>query len=119
MNIVVLCGGLSNERDVSLSSGNGVANALRDRVHNVVLMDNIHRCYHNFTHLLSPIHLKSLSMILQMKAFNNINAIYVFWHCYSRMSKMMMIFVLTFYNTTKPSISFPDNITKKIPFLNW
>jgi len=44
MNIVVLCGGLSNERDVSLSSGHGVANALRDRGHNVVLMDLFFGC---------------------------------------------------------------------------
>ena len=39
MNIAVLCGGISNERDVSLSTGSGVAKALRERGHNVVLMD--------------------------------------------------------------------------------
>lgn len=39
MNIVVLCGGLSNERDVSISSGTGAANALRARGHNVVMVD--------------------------------------------------------------------------------
>ena len=44
MKIVVLCGGLSNERDVSLSSGHGVANALRDRGHDVVLMDLFFGC---------------------------------------------------------------------------
>ena len=49
MNIVVLCGGLSNERDVSLSSGNGVANALRDRGHNVVLMDLFFGCLEEYT----------------------------------------------------------------------
>ena len=49
MNIVVLCGGLSNERDVSLSSGNGVANALRDRGHNVVLMDLFFGCTEEYT----------------------------------------------------------------------
>ena len=48
MNIVVLCGGLSNERDVSLSSGNGVANALRDRGHNVVLMDLFFGCLEEY-----------------------------------------------------------------------
>ena len=48
MNIVVLCGGLSNERDVSLSSGNGVANALRDRGHNVVLMDLFFGCMEEY-----------------------------------------------------------------------
>lgn len=50
MNIVVLCGGLTHERDVSLSSGHGVANALRDRGHNVVLMDLFFGCteeYHD------------------------------------------------------------------------
>ena len=39
MNIVVLCGGLSNERDVSITSGTGVAKALRERGHNAVLVD--------------------------------------------------------------------------------
>ena len=38
MNIVVLCGGLSTERDVSITSGIMVANALKER-HNVVLLD--------------------------------------------------------------------------------
>lgn len=49
MNIVVLCGGLSNERDVSLSSGHGVANALRDRGHNVVLMDLFFGCMEEYS----------------------------------------------------------------------
>ncbi|MGI6027798.1 MAG: D-alanine--D-alanine ligase [Candidatus Heteroscillospira sp.] len=39
MNIVVLCGGLSNERDVSISSGTGVVKALRARGHKAVLVD--------------------------------------------------------------------------------
>lgn len=39
MNIVVLCGGLSSERDVSISTGTGAARALRERGHNVVLVD--------------------------------------------------------------------------------
>jgi D-alanine-D-alanine ligase len=39
MNIVVLCGGLSNERDVSISSGTGVVRALRERGHKAVLVD--------------------------------------------------------------------------------
>ena len=39
MNIVVLCGGLSAERDVSISSGTKVALALRGRGHNVALID--------------------------------------------------------------------------------
>ena len=39
MNIVVLCGGLSNERDVSISTGTGAAKALRALGHNVVLLD--------------------------------------------------------------------------------
>ena len=39
MKIVVLCGGLSNERDVSISSGTGVAKALQARGHQVVLAD--------------------------------------------------------------------------------
>lgn len=39
MNIAVLCGGLSNERDVSLSSGRGIARALRQIGHQVALLD--------------------------------------------------------------------------------
>ena len=39
MNIVVLCGGLSGERDVSISSGSGAARALRALGHNTVLID--------------------------------------------------------------------------------
>lgn len=39
MKIVVLCGGLSNERDVSIASGQGIANALKNKGHHVVLVD--------------------------------------------------------------------------------
>lgn len=39
MNIVVLCGGLSSERDVSITSGTNVAKALLSRGHKVVLVD--------------------------------------------------------------------------------
>ena len=39
MDIVVLCGGLSPERDVSISTGSGAARALRQRGHRVVLLD--------------------------------------------------------------------------------
>lgn len=39
MNVVVLAGGLSMERDVSLASGSLIANALRDCGHNAVLVD--------------------------------------------------------------------------------
>lgn len=48
MNIVVLCGGLSTERDVSITSGTLVANALRERGHNVVLMDSFFGCTEAF-----------------------------------------------------------------------
>ena len=40
MNIVVLCGGLSTERDVSIKSGTLIFNALKERGHNVVLIDS-------------------------------------------------------------------------------
>lgn len=40
MNIVVLCGGVSSERDVSITSGTMVAAALKARGHRVVLMDS-------------------------------------------------------------------------------
>lgn len=39
MKIAVLCGGLTPERDVSISSGKGIANALKSKGHDVVLMD--------------------------------------------------------------------------------
>lgn len=39
MKIVVLCGGLSSEREVSLTSGSHVANSLRSRGHEVLLLD--------------------------------------------------------------------------------
>ena len=39
MNIVVLAGGNSTERDVSISSGEGVCSALRQKNHNAVLVD--------------------------------------------------------------------------------
>ena len=39
MNIVVLCGGLSAERDVSISSGTRIASALRELGHKAVLID--------------------------------------------------------------------------------
>jgi D-alanine-D-alanine ligase len=39
MNIIVLCGGLSSERDVSLTSGSKIAAALRSRGHRAVLVD--------------------------------------------------------------------------------
>ena len=39
MKIAVLCGGLSNERDVSLSGGAGIARALRRLGHRVALLD--------------------------------------------------------------------------------
>jgi len=40
MNIIVLAGGYSTERDVSLSSGSQIANALMKNGHNVVLLDS-------------------------------------------------------------------------------
>lgn len=39
MNIAVVCGGLSTERDVSISTGTNVAKALRERGHRVALVD--------------------------------------------------------------------------------
>jgi len=39
MRVVVLAGGLSPERDVSLSSGSLIANALIDNGHDVLLVD--------------------------------------------------------------------------------
>jgi D-alanine-D-alanine ligase len=44
MDIVVLCGGLSSERDVSLSSGAMVANALRRRGHRAAPVDLYYGC---------------------------------------------------------------------------
>ena len=39
MNIVVLAGGISTERDVSLSSGTMIYRALKERGHNAILLD--------------------------------------------------------------------------------
>ena len=39
MRIVVLAGGLSMERNVSLSSGNKICRALRSRGHQAILVD--------------------------------------------------------------------------------
>ena len=39
MNIVVLAGGLSTERDVSFVTGNEVTKALRKNGHQVILLD--------------------------------------------------------------------------------
>ena len=39
MNIAVLAGGISTERDVSLVSGMGVYKALKENGHNTVLID--------------------------------------------------------------------------------
>ncbi|MBT2814263.1 hypothetical protein [Staphylococcus coagulans] len=39
MNIIVLAGGLSDERDVSLSSGAQIANALIKNGHKVLMLD--------------------------------------------------------------------------------
>lgn len=39
MNIVVLCGGVSSEREISLRTSTKVSGALRDCGHNVVMMD--------------------------------------------------------------------------------
>lgn len=39
MKIVVLAGGLSTERQVSLTSGTGVCRALRERGHQAILVD--------------------------------------------------------------------------------
>ena len=39
MRIVVLAGGLSTERDVSISSGIKVASALREKGNEIVLLD--------------------------------------------------------------------------------
>ena len=39
MKIVVLCGGLSPERDVSISSGTRIAKTLKQNGHQIVLVD--------------------------------------------------------------------------------
>ena len=39
LHIAVLMGGWANERDVSLSSGEGIANALEERGHTVTRID--------------------------------------------------------------------------------
>lgn len=48
MNIAVLCGGLSSERDVSITSGTMVATALRERGHRVLLLDAFLGCTESY-----------------------------------------------------------------------
>ena len=49
MKIAVVCGGLSNERDVSITSGSCVARALREKGHKVVLLDLYYGYSGNYT----------------------------------------------------------------------
>ena len=51
MNIVVLAGGLSNERDVSICTGEMVYNALNKRDHNAILVDLFFGCKNSLTDL--------------------------------------------------------------------
>lgn len=44
MNIIILCGGTSTERYISIISGSGAAKALRERGHNVFLLDVFDGC---------------------------------------------------------------------------
>lgn len=53
MNIVVLAGGVSTERDVSLVSGKGVYKALKENGHNVVLLDLFFGCDGNIENIFS------------------------------------------------------------------
>ena len=48
MNIAVLCGGISTERDVSIASGTMVTRALRERGHKVVLLDAFFGCTESY-----------------------------------------------------------------------
>lgn len=40
MDIIVLCGGISTEREVSIKSGSNVCEALREKGHNAILLDS-------------------------------------------------------------------------------
>ena len=42
MNIALIVGGLSSEREVSLASGRGILKALRENGHNVKVIDPIY-----------------------------------------------------------------------------
>ena len=44
MKIVVLAGGTSTERDVSIVSGTGVCKALREKGHQAILLDVFFGC---------------------------------------------------------------------------
>ena len=54
MNIVVLCGGISTEREISIKTGANVCAARRKKGHNAVLVDsyfgidNPNICFNNF-----------------------------------------------------------------------
>ena len=71
MRIVVLAGGLSTEREVSISSGTLVAEALRSKGHEVVLLDVLwamRKTSVTLTHFLSrttalPTEIQSVTML--------------------------------------------------------
>ena len=44
MKIVVLAGGTSTEREISIVSGTGICKALRERGHQAILVDVYCRC---------------------------------------------------------------------------
>ena len=62
MKITVLCGGTSTERDVSLTSGSLICKALKEKGHEVILLDVF----------LSPlfwVEVSPFSGVLSLKAF--------------------------------------------------
>lgn len=63
MKTVVLCGGISPEREVSLSTGAQVAKALRSRGHRVALIDSAADCPDSFEHLFTTENSGAAAMI--------------------------------------------------------
>ena len=72
MNIIVLSGGLSPERDVSLSSGSLIANALIDNGHNVYLLDLLTGSDKKYEELKFLINMDRIGIVLPCRQRNRI-----------------------------------------------
>ena len=65
MKIVVLAGGLSTERDVSLASGAGICRTLRERGHEAFLLDVYLGFPYDADKLEKYLHFRALDLRLQ------------------------------------------------------
>ena len=81
MKIVVLAGGISTERDVSLVSGMGIYKALKSKGHQVMLLDVFLGYEHD-----DRIGRRTSSALMSSKSVST--QMLCLWHCMVRMVKM-------------------------------